>query len=297
MPIVSMRDMLADALKRKYALGYFEAWDQYSIEAVLEAAEECKSPIILGFGGVMMNQAWFGSGGLAELAAMGRVVAERAKVPVAYLLNEVLTFGHIEQGLKAGFNTVMLDTSHLPFEENIIQTREVVDIAKKYGADVEGECDPLPDASGTMGEHAGSKMTHPHEALRFVTETGICALSVAIGNEHIQTEGKSAIDFDLLGRLQKSVPLPLVIHGGTGFPDDCVARAIELGVAKFNVGSILKKLYLESIHKSMLSLTDRPDFQELVGSHKCADFMNVAKCVVKDEVKRRLIVYQSVGKA
>ncbi|MHB9035487.1 MAG: class II fructose-bisphosphate aldolase [Armatimonadota bacterium] len=297
MSIVPMRDMLADALRRSYAVGYFEAWDQYSLEAVLEAAQESKSPVILGFGGVMMNQQWFGSGGLAELAAMGRVVAESAKVPVAYLLNEVLSFDHIEKGLKAGFNTVMLDTSHLPFEENITQTRKVVEAASKFGANVEGECDPLPDASGTMGEHAGSKKTDPEDALRFVTETGVCALSIAIGNEHIQTEGKSAIDFELLERLQKTVPVPLVIHGGTGFPDDCVQRAIELGVAKFNVGSIMKKLYLESVRDSMLSLPDRPDFQELVGSHKPADVLEVAKNVVKNEVKRRIIVYKSAEKA
>jgi len=292
MPIVPMREMLADALEKSYAVGYFEAWDQYSLEAVLEAAQECNSPVILGFGGVMMNQEWFGSGGLASLAAMGRVVAENAKVPVAYLLNEVLEFDHIEQGLNAGFNAVMLDTSHLPFEENIAHTRKVVEAASKYGADVEGECDPLPDASGTMGEHAGSKKTNPEDALRFVTETGVCALSIAIGNEHIQTEGKSAIDFDLLGRLQKTVPVPLVVHGGTGFPDDCVERAIQLGVAKFNVGSIMKKLYLESIRDSMLSLPARPDFQEQVGSHKSSDFLEVAKNVVKDEVKRRMFVYK-----
>ncbi|MCL5104760.1 MAG: class II fructose-bisphosphate aldolase [Armatimonadetes bacterium] len=297
MSIVPMREMLANALKKNYAVGYFEAWDQYSLEAVLEAATECKSPVILGFGGVMMNQQWFGSGGLVELAAMGRVVAERAKVPVAYLLNEVLSFSHIEQGLKAGFNTVMLDTSHLPFDENITQTRKVVEAANEFGADVEGECDPLPDASGTMGEHAGSRKTDPNDAARFVAETGVRALSIAIGNEHIQTESKSAIDFDLLERLQKTVPVPLVIHGGTGFPDDCVQRAIELGVAKFNVGSIMKKLYLESVRDSMLSLTDRLDFQQLVGSHKPADFLEVAKNAVKDEVKRRLVVYNSAGKA
>ena len=292
-----MRELMADALKRVYAIGYFEAWDQYSLEAVLEAAEESKSPVILGIGGVMMDQSWFANGGLSALGAAGRKIAETAKVPTAYLLNEVLSFDHIEQGLHLGFNAVMLDTSHLPLDENIAQTRKVVEAAKPFGADVEGECDPLPDASGTMGEYTGSKKTDPDDASRFVAETGVCALSIAIGNEHIQTEGESTIDFELLRRLQQAVPVPLVVHGGTGFPDNLVPKAIELGVAKFNVGSIMKKLYIESVRRTMASLPEKIDFQALVGSRKEKDFLTIAKNRVKEEVKRRMIVYRSAGKA
>lgn len=297
MPLFGMRELLEHALGNKYAVGYFEAWDLYSLEAVKEAAEEMNSPIILGFGGVMMNQEWYSAGGLKALGAMGKVVAEGAKVPAAYLLNEVLSFDHIEQGLETGFNTVMLDTSHMPYEENIRWTKRVVDAAKPYAADVEGESDPLPDASGTMGEHAGSRKTDPEEAARYVAETGVCALSIAIGNEHIKTDGASGTDFELLSKIHDAVPLPLVIHGGTGFADADVARAIELGVAKFNVGSIMKKLYLESVRNTMLSLPEKPDFQEMVGSHKKADFLEVAKNRVKDEVKRRLAIYRSANKA
>jgi len=297
MPIVPMRELLADATKRDYAVGYFEAWDIYSIEAVKEAAEETRSPVILGFGGVMMNQDWYGSGGLRALAAMGRVVAETARVPVAYLLNEVLLFDHIEQGLRSGFNAVMLDTSHMPIDENIAWTKRVVKAASAVGADVEGESDPLPDASGIMSEQAASRMTDPDEAAWFVAETGVCALSIAVGNEHIKTDGESGTDFELLARIHQAVPVPLVIHGGTGFPDSDVARAIESGVSKFNVGSVMKKLFLDSLCESARSIGVKPNFQELVGSHKSADILEVAKNRVKEEVMRRLIVYQSAGKA
>jgi fructose/tagatose bisphosphate aldolase len=244
----------------------------------------------------MMNQTWFEERGLQELAAMGRVAAENSRVPVSYLLNEVLSFTHIEQGLQSGFNAVMLDTSHLPFQENVVWTKKVVAAANAYGADVEGECDPLPDASGFLGEHAGSQKTDPEQAARFVTETGVCALSVAIGNEHIKTEGKAEIDFELLARIHAAVSVPLVIHGGTGFPDEAVSRAISLGVAKFNVGSVMKKLYLESVCHTMHHLPARPDFQELVGSRKAGDFLRIAGEVVKAEIKRRMVVYQSAGK-
>ena len=162
---------------------------------------------------------------------------------------------------------------------------------------MEGESDPLPDASGSMGGHSGSKLTDPDMAARFVAETGVCALSIAIGNEHIKTEGKSGTDFELLARIHQVVPTPLVIHGGTGFADADVPRAIDLGVAKFNVGSVMKRLHLDSVRETMLSLPERPNFQELVGSHKPADFLEVAKVRVKDEVARRLVVYRSMDKA
>lgn len=297
MPLIPMHELLADATQRGYAVGYFEAWDLYSLEAVKEAAEEMNSPAILGFGGVMMNQEWIESGGMRALGEMGRVVATNTKVPTVYLLNEVLSFDHITQGLVSGFNAVMLDTSHIPFEENISITRRVVDTARRFDADVEGECDPLPDASGYMGEHGGSRMTDPEDASRFVEETGICALSISIGNEHIKTDGKSSTDFELLSRINQKVSVPLVLHGGTGFADADVPRAIELGVAKFNIGSIMKKLYLESVCEIMISLPDKPDFQELVGSHKYGDFLQIAKQRVKAEVKRRIAVYKSADKA
>lgn len=297
MALVPMRELLETALKNSYAVGYFEAWDQYSMEAVIEATEESRSPVIIGFGGVMMNQDWFGNGGLKRLAAMGKVTAEDAKVPVSYLLNEVESFDHIRQGLSAGFNVVMLDTSNLPLEENIVETKKVVDAANPLGIGVEGECDPLPDASGTMGTHSGAKKTDPEEAARYVSETGIDALSIAIGNEHIRAEGKSSVDFELLARIRDAVPVPLVIHGGTGYPDDTIARSIELGVAKFNVGSVMKKIFIEKIRESVSGLTDKPDFQELIGSRKTGDVLQSAKQAVKAEVMRRMAVYGSNGKA
>lgn len=296
MALIPMKDMLAEALAGKYAVGYFEAWDQYSFEAVLEAAEELKSPVILGFGGSMMNQAWFDNNGLRGLAAMGRAIAGNANVPVSFLLNEVLTYGQIISGLTWGFNAVMLDTSDLPFEENITQTQRVVDAAHAISVDVEGECDRLPDASGAMGSDHSS-LTDPNSALRYVEETGVDSLSVSIGNVHILTEGKASIDFELLTKLRDIVPVPLVVHGGTGFPDDAVRRAIELGVAKFNIGTIMKKVYLEAIREEVAKLSEKPDVQAIVGSRKSGDFLETAKVRVKEEVKRRMKVYGSEGKA
>ena len=292
-----MREMLATALRGGYAVGYFEAWDQYSIEAVLEAAEESGSPVILGFGGMMMNQEWFGAGGLCALGAMGRAIAEGSHVPVSYLLNEVEAFEHIERGLTSGFNAVMLDTSHLPLERNIDQTRRVVEAARQFGADVEGECDPLPDASGATGAHAPPRLTEPAEAARYVAETGVCALSISVGNEHIRTTGESGIDLERLVCIREAVAVPLVIHGGTGFPDSAVQDAIRLGVAKFNVGTVLKRLFHEGVREGVLSLPEKIDFQEVVGSRKHGDVIRHAMERVGSEVARRMAVYGSAKRS
>ena len=296
MPLIPMRELLQDARRRRYAVGYFESWDQYSLEAVLEAAEESRSPVIVGFGGVMMNQDWFDHGGMRGLAAMGRALAEEAKVPVAFLLNEVATMAHIEKGLAWGFTAVMLDTCHLPLEENIAQTRRVIAAARVAGADVEGELDALPDASGAIGDPHASALTDPDRAARYVEETGVDALSVAIGNVHIMTDGEAAINLNHLARLHQRVNVPFVVHGGTSFPAAAIPQAVELGVAKMNIGTVLKQRYLEGTREALGDLPANPDIQALVGSRKTADFLQRGKARVKDEVLLRMAQYGCIGK-
>lgn len=296
MPLISMKSLLQDARARRYAVGYFESWDQYSLEAVLDAAEESRSPVIVGFGGVMMEQEWFDNGGLCGQAAMGRALAERATVPVAFLLNEVATFTQIEHGLHWGFNAVMLDTCRLPYAENVEQTRRVVAAAAAYGADVESEMDELPDASGTLADADTVARTDPGQAARFVAETGIAALAVAIGNVHILTKGEAEIDLDHLARLRAAVDVPFVVHGGTGFPAAAIPRAIELGVAKFNVGTVLKQRFFEGMRDAMVALPGTPDAQTIIGSRKAHDLCQAGKLRMKAEVLSRMTLYGCVGK-
>lgn len=297
MSFVPMRNILTQALAGGYAVGYFEAWDQHSLEAVLEAAEEARSPVILGFGCQVIEQAWLNDGGLRRLAALGRAAAEDARAPVALLLNEARTFEQVVRGLAWGFNAVMLDTSDLPLEENIAVTRRVVEAAHALGADVEGELGHLPDASGILGGPAEAVLTDPEEAARYVAETGVDALSVSIGNVHVLTEEQAAINFDHLARLHQAVKVPLVIHGGTGFPDEAVPRAIALGVAKFNVGTALKQAFLAGVREGLAELPPGVNVHQVVGSRKPGDFLERAKARVKAEVTRRMAVYGSIDKA
>ncbi|OPZ81457.1 MAG: D-tagatose-1,6-bisphosphate aldolase subunit KbaY [bacterium ADurb.Bin429] len=296
MPLIPMRTMLRDARAGGYAVGYFEAWDQYSLEAVLDAAERLRAPIILGVGGVMMHQPWFNTGGLRRLAALCRATAESATVPVSLILNEVYTFEQVRQGLDWGFNAVMLGTSELPFDANVRETRRVVEAAHALGADVEGEIDQLPDASGAIGDPHGDARTDPEAAARYVAETGVDALSVAIGNVHMLTAGEATIDFAHLARLRRAVDVPFVVHGGTGFPDAAVPEAIAHGVAKFNVGTVLKRLYLDGVGKAIAALAASVDIQTAVGSRKAGDVFEAGKARMCEEVMRRLHIYGCAGR-
>lgn len=293
MPLVSMRTILEEARQRKYAVGYFESWDLPSLETVLEAAEEMASPVIMGFGCSMANQNWLNNGGLEYLAALGRIAASQAKVPASFILNETLDFQQVEMGIKYGFNAVMMDTSHLPFEKNLEFTRKIVEIAHPADVCVEGELGRLPDASGS----SKSSLTDPEQAAQFVEETNVDALAVSIGNVHCLTEGEALIDFDRLRQIKKVVRIPLVIHGGTGFPKDSVRKVIELGVAKFNVGTVLKNSFLEGIKERLQEAPGDLDVHKIIGSRRGEDLFTLGREQVKEVIKSLLQLYGSVSKA
>ncbi len=289
--LVPFKELLAEAQAGGYAVGYFEAWDIYSLEAVLEAAEAENAPVILGFGGVMMEPGWFDGGGLERLGAVGLATARAARVPVSLILNEVSTFAQVVRGIQAGFNAVMLNTSSLPYAENVRLTRQVVEVAHAVGVGVEAEMGTLPDASGEMGGEAG-RLTDPDEAARFVSETGVDALAVSVGNVHVLIDGQAVIDWDRLAAVHQAVPVPLVVHGGTGFPEDGIAQAIALGVAKINVGTVLKQAFLAGVTEAVQALPPRVNFQQVMGSRKEADVLQQGKNRMREEVARRIRLWR-----
>jgi ketose-bisphosphate aldolase len=199
----------------------------------------------------------------------------------------VETFPQVVRGIQAGYNAVMLDTSDLPYAENVRLTRQVVEVAHAVGVGVEGELGILPDASGEMGSHESS-MTDPEEAARFVAETGVDTLSVSVGNVHILIHGQAVIDWERLAAIHQSVSVPLVIHGGTGFPEAAIARAITLGVAKVNIGTALKQAFLEGVTSAVQHLDPMPSAQQVMGSRKETDILQQGKLRMRQEVARRI---------
>ncbi len=293
MALVRLSQLLKTALEDGYALAYFEAWDTYSMEAVVEAAEEERSPVVIGFGGMTMEQSWLGRFGIEPLGAYGRAVAERTRVPVALLLNEVWELDHALRGVTAGFNTVMLNTCHLPFEENVELTAKVVKRSHPNGVEVQAELGRVPD----FGRDDEGVLTDPGKARQFVEETGVDLLAVSIGNVHLRTEGKVSPDLGLLEAIHAAVDLPLVMHGGSGFPDEAVPEVVKRGIALFHVGTIMKKSYLEAAAKALGCLGEEKDYQAVVGSRKAADFLFPGKQAVKEVVKTGLRLYGSSHRA
>ena len=294
MSIVGMDEILARALHGAYAVGYFEAWDPYSFEATLEAAEETRSPAIIGFGAVGVDQAWLNRWGVVQQTTLACDLADRATVPTAILFNEASTYEQIVQGLIHGCNAVMLDSSELPHEEHAAQTRRVAEVAHAAGATVEAEVGRLTDARET--DVLGSS-TDPDQAADFVGRTGTDALAVSVGNVHQLLGGQSEIDLDLLERIHHAVRVPLVIHGGTGFPDATVPAAIERGVAKFNVGTVIRRAYLDGICEAAAALPDDPVGHHYLGCRNPEDVLARGKARMKAEVLRLTAIYGSAGRA
>lgn len=295
MSIVKMVEILERALRGGYAVGYFECWDQYSLEGAMEAAEESLSPAILGFGGAVTDTDWLDGGGVEELAALSYILAERSNVPTAVLFNEAATFDQIKRGLDAKCNAVMLDSSFYPYQENIQITRKVVDLAHAAGSAVEAELGHLPDASG-IDDHE-SLATDPDAAENFVSQTGVDALAVSIGNAHSLANGESTVDLDLLERIHRKVPVPLVIHGGTGFPVHSIRPAIEHGVAKFNYGTRLKRLFLEGIRNAIEPIPSNFVVHDYIGSRRKTDVIACGKSAMKADILKMIRLYGSAGKA
>src|SRR5215467_14491017 len=145
--IVPLPYLFTKAQEGQYALGYFEAWDSYSLEAVIDAAETENAPVILGFGCMMVSESWMDAGGIEILGNIGSTLAERTHLPVALLLNEARTYQQCLTGIQVGFNAVMLDTSTWPVESAIEQVRDLVKTAHAGYVAVEAELGHLPDAT------------------------------------------------------------------------------------------------------------------------------------------------------
>jgi ketose-bisphosphate aldolase len=295
--LVSLPDLLARARSGAYAIGYFEAWDSYSLEAVVEAAEAECSPVIVGFGCMMVDATWLNSGGITAVGRIGCLAAARANVPVSFLLNEAHTYEQAVTGMDAGFNAVMLDTSSWPEDEATSAVSRLVREAHGRGVAVEAELGRLPDATRTGIDDSGAALTDPERAALFMARTGADCLAVSIGNVHLLYGGTASVDLERLAAIHARVPAPLVIHGGTGFPRDAVGDAVVHGVAKFNVGTVLKTVFLDGLRGAVPDASDGYGVHALIGSHKDTDILVAGKDRMRAVVRDLMRLYGSSGRA
>ena len=291
MALVPLTGLLADAVAGGYAVGYFEAWDGYSLEAVLEAAEAERAPVILGFGCLLVDQGWLDAGGIEALAGLGRIAAERSRVPVSLLLNEAHTLEHALRGADAGFNAVMLCSSDVATVSRLVRE------AHGRGVAVEGELGTLPDAVGDEIDASRASLTDPEQAAAFVEATGVDCLAVSFGNVHVLEGRTAAVDLDRLDAVHRRVGVPLVVHGGTSFPADAVEAAIARGVAKFNVGTALKRAFLDGLTEGVTSAAAAASPHDLLGSHGPSDLLVAARERMIGVVRDLIRLYGSSGRA
>ena len=227
--LVNLNDVLKDAQKNHYGVGLFNTTDTDMLQAVIEAAESTKSPVIIGTAEVLLP-----SGELQLIAPSIIHAAKRASVPVVVHYDHGLTFDRCIEALKLGFSSVMFDGSAGDLEENLKATREMVKICHSMGVSVEGEIGHVGQASSCDNE-ASDMYTTPEEAVSFVKETGVDALAIAIGTAHGAYKSKPKLDIERLKAIRAALDTPLVLHGGSGLSDDDFKNTIASGIAKVNI--------------------------------------------------------------
>ena len=231
MPIVAMKDMLAHAYENGYAVGAFDAVSLDFVTGIMAAAEKTRAPVILS-----VAESHFDYFDFELLMPAIEAAAKRATVPVAIHMDHAMSLDTAIQSIRLGCNGVMVDASHLPFDQNLAATRDVVTMAKGCGVPVEGELGYVPGVEGEDAErHPGEiAYTTVDEAKTFVDETGVDFLAVSVGTVHGRMKGEPKLDYDRLNAINSAVGIPLVLHGGTGLGDDQYKRLIEGGIAKIN---------------------------------------------------------------
>ena len=264
--IVPMKDILVPARADRCAIAAFEFWSLDSAQAVVEAAEAAGMPVILQAGPLEIQFA-----GIDNLARMARTVAEPSSAPVALHLDHGDTVDLARQAVEVGFTSVMIDASALPFERNVEITREVVALARPNGVTVESELGMLAgaEAGKTISEEEAAQ-TDPDEASRFVEATGIDALAVAIGTGHGFYAFPPRLNIQRLAEIARRIPLPLVLHGGSGTPDEKVLEAISLGIAKVNICTEFLAAYGRSFTAEQVREGFKYSVPSLFGTAKAA---------------------------
>lgn len=226
-----MKTLLKRAVDNHQGVGAFSVGNMEMVKGAIQAAEELNTPIILQIAEVRLKH--------SPLALMGPMMvqaAREAKVDVAVHLDHGLTMETVKKALELGFTSVMFDSSTYPFEENIERTRQVVELAKTYGATVEAELG-LVGGSEDGSEDHGIRCTDPDDAKTFCERTGIDALAVAIGNAHGNYPVAPKLAFDVLAKINEKTNVPLVLHGGSGITDEDFQKAISLGIVKVNIAT------------------------------------------------------------
>jgi ketose-bisphosphate aldolase len=250
--LVPTRQILDEARRERRAVAALNFYNAETLRAHVDAAKALDAPIILQTTESTINYL-----GIGLAVAMARAAAEECLQPVALHLDHGASYDLAARCVDAGYSSVMIDGSKLPFGENCALTRRVVEMAHAAGVSVEGELGHVAHNDDAAGGDAARFYTDPGAARRFVEETGVDALAVAVGTAHGFYKGEVRIDFGRLAAIREAVGLTaLVLHGGSGVGDDLLSRAVESGISKINFGTELKNAFTLSVKASLAASDD-----------------------------------------
>jgi fructose-bisphosphate aldolase class II len=304
--LVTNKDLLSAARRKAYAVGAFNINNLESLLAVVEAAHEEKSPVIVAVTPSAIKYA-----GLPYLAEIVKTAAKSSPVPMSLHLDHGDTVEIVSKCIDAGFTSVMIDGSFLSFEENVALTKRVVDIAHPKGVSVEAELGKLAGVEESTVEEKQAILTDPNAAEKFVERTGVDALAVAIGTSHgaYKFKGEAKLDFERLKSIREKVDVPLVLHGASsvpawviekavkygaelagakGVPEEHIKKAISLGIAKINIDTDLRLAFTATVREVLTNAPKEFDPRKILGP---------AKEAMKEVVKGKMRLFGSSGKA
>jgi ketose-bisphosphate aldolase len=294
MSLEPIMDMMADARRQNYAIGYFESWSIDSLYGVIDAAEALRSPVIIGFnGGFLSRPGRIAAEEISLYGALGRAAAEAADVPCGFIFNECAEDGWTRAAVKAGFNLVMPSDASASLDDYTARVADIARLAHDTGVAVEAEMGELP--SEAPGEDHDGAATEAAQARSFVEQTGIDLLAVSVGNVHIALRNQYGLDLGRLAEIRTAVDVPLVLHGGTGIATGALQDAIALGVAKVNYGTYLKQRYLDAVRRALA--VDEPNPHALLGLGGDRDVMVIGRNAVREAVAERIPLLGSAGRA
>lgn len=282
--LVTGKEVLDKANAGKYAVGAFNINNMEILQAVIAAAEEENAPVI-----VQTSEGAIKYAGIEYLSTMVHLAAKKAKVPVVLHLDHGTTYETIIGCIRNGWTSIMFDGSHLPLDENIAATNEFIKIAHACGVSVEAELGRLGGIEDNISvDEKDARLTSPDEAVKFVEQTGVDSLAIAIGTAHGKYKGEPKLDFDRLQTIKGLLAdTPIVLHGASGVPEDSIAKATKLGVNKINIDTDIRVAFTEGV-KGVVTTSDVFDPRKICGP---------ARDMMKAVVKSKIELFGSAGKA
>lgn len=284
MPLVPLRTLLDAAQAGKYAVGAFNCNNMEIVQAIVEAADELRSPVI-----IQASQGAIKYAGLHYVVGLSKLAADAASVPVALHLDHGTDYNTVIACIRAGFTSVMFDGSQWDKAENIARTKEIVKVAHAVGVSVEGEIGKIGGVEDDIAvDERDAMLTPVPDAIEFYEATGVDALAMSFGTAHGHYKLPPKLALDRIDAVHKQTGAYLVMHGGSGVPEHDVREGIQLGIRKVNIDTELREAFLGEVRNQLAAKPNEIDPRKILGP---------AKNVLKEKLKEKMKLFGSAGKA